>query len=99
MKQPEINHVRICKVCDGEGEVMGAVMRIFCHQCHGHGFVARGDGESLSVTLLSKELHETRRKLAVALDRIERAPLSTGPDLARYENNERGPGKSHFTGD
>lgn len=99
MKQPEMKHVKLCEKCCGEGEVMGAAMRIFCPTCHGTRFQSAEEGTTLSVHALNMELYETRTALAAALDNLNSKPLSTGPECGRYISNSRGPGGSNFTGD
>lgn len=103
MKQPDFKHVRLCEKCLGTGEVMGAVMRVGCYQCDSLGFITPF-GTSVvqshrAVSILVKELQDTRKRLAVALDNLNSKPLSTGPECGRYISNSRGPGGSNFTGD
>lgn len=99
MKQPEMKHVKLCGKCCGEGEIMGAVMRIFCPKCNGTRFQSAETGAPPSVHALSMELYETRMALTVALDNLNRKELLTGPERGRYVSNSRGPGGSNFTGD
>lgn len=99
MKQPEMQYVRVCVKCRGDGEVMGATMRIFCPLCHGHRFISIEEGEPLSLRGLCEELYQARKCLAVALNNLKSNPLSTGGESARHVSNSRGPGGSNFTGD
>jgi len=99
MKQTELKHVRICTKCHGAGEIMGAVMRIFCPMCHGNRFVSVEEGSPISVRGLCEELYQARKQLASTISQLERAPLTTGPENTYYGNNGRGVGGSNFTGD
>lgn len=108
MKQPEMKHVKLCEKCRGEGEIMGAVMRIFCPRCHGNRFESVPPEAGLSISSLSKELYEARKELAKSLAEFDRdhatgkhRSLSSATEAQRayYRNNGRGPGGSNFTGD
>ena len=103
MKRAEmkpLKHVKKCETCRGTGQVWGAVQHIICPSCLGVRFQAIGvEDRPASTQELGAELHETRIALAIAIDRLNAAPLSTGPDSSYYGNNGRGAGGSNFTGD
>lgn len=102
MRQAEmkpLKRVKMCAKCRGSGQVWGAVQHIICHNCLGARFQSAGDDKPATIEELGAELHETRIALAVVVDRLNAAPLSTGPDAAYYGNNGRGAGGSNFTGD
>ena len=102
MKQAEmkpLKHVKMCATCRESGQVWGAVQHIICPSCHGVRFQSAGGDQPATSDQLGAELHETRIALAVVVDRLNAAPLSTGPDAAYYGNNGRGAGGSNFTGD
>lgn len=102
MKQAEmkpLKHVKMCATCRGSGQVWGAVQHIICPSCLGVRFQSAGGDQPATSEQLGAELHETRIALAMVVDRLNAAPLSTGPDAAYYGNNGRGAGGSNFTGD
>lgn len=100
VEMKSLKHVKKCETCRGTGQVWGAVQHIICPSCLGVRFQAIGvEDRPASTQELGAELHETRIALAIAIDRLNAAPLSTGPDSAYYGNNGRGAGGSNFTGD
>lgn len=101
MKRAEmkpLKYVKKCETCRGTGEVWGAVQPVCCPSCLRTRYQSIL-GSTASVEALSKELHETRVALAMAVDRLNSKSLSTGPESAYYGNNGRGAGGSNFTGD
>lgn len=108
MKLPEMKRLKLCDKCRGEGEIMGAVMRIFCPKCHGNRFESVPPEVGLSVSSLSQELYEARKELAKSLADFDHGhatgkhrSLSRASDAQRdyYGSNGRGAGGSNFTGD
>lgn len=103
MKQADFTHVKLCGKCLGTGDVMGAVMRVICLDCDSLGFLTPLGASVVqsprAVSILVKELQDTRKRLAVALDNLNSKPLLTGPESGYYGNNGRGAGGSNFTGD
>lgn len=104
MKQAEmkpLRRVKKCETCRGTGQVWGAVQRIYCPSCLGVRYQSATSVEywAASNQELADELHDTRVALAMAIDRLNRAPLSTGPECGYYRNNGRGAGGSNYTGD
>ncbi len=100
-KMKPLKHVKKCETCRGTGQVWGAVQHICCPSCLGVRYQAAATvaDRTASTQELGDELHDTRIALAMATDRLNRAPLSTGPESGYYGNNERGAGGSNFTGD
>lgn len=104
MKRAEMKrmkHVKKCETCRGTGQVWGAVQHICCPSCLGVRYQAAASvaDRAASTQELGDELHDTRIALAMAVDRLNSMPLSTGPESGYYGNNGRGAGGSNFTGD
>lgn len=94
MHKTDFQHVQPCSTCHGKGEVSGAVMRIYCHECAGVGFLGTGDqaSEVAGRIALAKEI----RRLAGLVDLLSGSAETVS--RMRTDNN-KGPGGSNFTGD
>lgn len=93
MSYPPPSHIETCAACNGDGEVMGTVMRVYCTACNGVGFI---DPDDTPTKPLDIRLGDEIRRLNILLAQAQRpAPQAAAP----YPTNNRGPGGSCFTGD
>ncbi|WP_273861945.1 hypothetical protein [Pseudomonas sp. LA5] len=81
-----------CTSCRGRGVVTGVFHEMDCTTCEGTGWVDRETGQALPAEQLVFTLSNRLLHLEQQLDTLQR----TQPT---QENNRRGPGGSHRTGD
>lgn len=90
----QFEHIKPCGRCGGNGHVMGAVMRIYCHECEGVGFFGVGDCSNNPACAIHLA-GEVRRLVAL----VEMLSASTETVRHVRAENNSGPGGSCFTGD
>lgn len=93
MGKTEFRYIQPCGYCRGQGEVMGAAMRIYCHRCEGVGFVDSQESEAPAGSMaLAKEVRRLR-------DLVEVVSGDAEVNQRMRAENTKGPGGSCFTGD
>lgn len=92
----KLKPVRSCLDCRGTGLVTGVFHQMDCATCNASGWVCEATGEALPLADLVLQLNMKLR--AMARD-LALAGHPTGAQQQYEQNNQRGPGGSHFTGD
>ena len=87
-----------CPLCRGRAVTQGLFHELPCDRCNASGFVAAATGEALPLEELVTQLS---MRLRAALRQIEQLknPQASGPEATYQGSNQRGAGRSNYTGD
>lgn len=91
--QKSVLAIQRCRECRGQGFTKGVFFELDCVACVGTGWVGM-DGAPVETPALIRALGRRLDKAEQQL--VDRAKAST---LATQDNNRRGAGGSHYTGD
>lgn len=82
-----------CPTCRGKALLQGVFYDVGCQGCNASGWVRASDGQALELEELATQLGFRLRAMMRELEWLR--SRAAGGD----ENNQRGAGRSHFTGD
>ena len=93
----ELKRLMECGICRGTTVTSGTFYQLDCMACNASGWVCAETGAALPVEVMVQQLS---MRLRNAIAELARARHSIGGVHEQYEqNNRRGAGGSHLTGD
>jgi len=88
----------ICPLCRGRAFTQGVFHELPCDHCNASGWVAAATGEALALDELVTQLGIRLRAATRQIEQLKN-PQASGPEATYQGSNQRGAGRSNYTGD